>query len=115
MLPNIERLNGDDIYIEKEENTTVHKEYFVTFSQHEDSPEDPTNPCANYPTEDYSSYAECDDDFVRRSLPPGLKPFWAVDDLSEASSSFTMSCDTWNSTPYGNTVLRYPQASVDVL
>ena len=104
MHPNTERLNGDDIYIE---NRTVYKEYFVTFSQHEDSPEDPTNPCANYPTEEFSSYAECDDDFVRRSLPAGLKPFWAVDDLSEASSSVTMSCDIWNSTStlYGNTML----------
>ena len=43
----------------------------------------------DYPTENYSSYADCDDDFVRRSLPPGLVPFWAVDNISLASNNFT--------------------------
>ena len=47
----------------------------------------------NYPTEKYESYADCDDHFVRRSLPPGLRPFWAVDNISEATNyaSFEMS------------------------
>ena len=44
----------------------------------------------NYPTEEYESYAECDDDFVRRTLPPGLKPFWAVDNISEASNTYSV-------------------------
>ena len=57
-------------------------------SQEEYSPEDPANPCVNYPTEEYESYADCDDDFVRRSLPPGFKPFWTVDNLSEATDTF---------------------------
>ena len=58
------------------------------FSQEEYSPEDPANPCVNYPTEEYESYADCDDHFVRKSLPPGLKPFWAVNNISEANSYF---------------------------
>ena len=37
----------------------------LVFSQEEFSPEDPANPCVNYPTEEYSSYADCDDHFVR--------------------------------------------------
>ena len=49
---------------------------------------DPANPCVNYPTEEYESYADCDDHFVRKSLPPGLMPFWAVDNISEANSFF---------------------------
>ena len=61
----------------KKDDEDIIKEYFVTFSQEEYSPEDPANPCVNYPTEEYSSYTDCDDDFVRMSLPPGLKPFWA--------------------------------------
>ena len=68
--------------------TATSYEFYVTFSQEEHSPEDPANPCANYPTEEYSSYAGCDDHFVRRSLPPELKPFWTVDNISEASSTF---------------------------
>ena len=59
-------------------------------SQEEYSPEDPANPCVNYPTEEYESYADCDDHFVRSSLPPGLKPFWTVDNISEATNTFEM-------------------------
>ena len=42
----------------------------------------------NYPTEEYQSYADCDDHFVRSFLPPGLKPFWTVDNISEATDTF---------------------------
>ena len=59
-------------------------------SQEEYSPEDPANPCVNYPTEEYESYAACDDHFVRSSLPPGLKPFWTVDNISEATNNFNV-------------------------
>ena len=61
---------------------------FHNYSQEEYSPEDPANPCVNYPTEEYESYADCDDQFVRKSLPPGLKPFWTVDNISEATDTF---------------------------
>ena len=60
------------------------------FSQEEYSPEDPANPCVHYPTPEYSSYADCDDQFVRRSLPPGLQPFWAVDDIKEATNELSL-------------------------
>ena len=59
-------------------------------SQEEYSPEDPANPCVNYPTEEYESYADCDDHFVRSFLPPGLKPFWTVDNISEATNVFRL-------------------------
>ena len=70
----------------------------IIYSQEEYSPEDPANPCVNYPTEEYESYAECDDHFVRRSLPPGLKPFWTVDNISEASNSFSMRTEIYDKT-----------------
>ena len=57
-------------------------------SQEEYSPEDPANPCVNYPTEEYESYADCDDHYVRSFLPPGLKPFWTVDNTSDATNIF---------------------------
>ena len=60
------------------------------FSQEEYSPEDPANPCVNYPTEQYESYADCDEQFVRRSLPAGLRPFWAVDNISEATNEVSL-------------------------
>ena len=55
----------------------------------------------NYPTEEYESYAECDDHFVTRSLPPGLKPFWAVDNISEATNTFSMKTDVYEKTVSG--------------
>ena len=82
---------GRRMVITKEQAATATSyEFYVTFSQEEHSPEDPANPCVNYPTEEYSSYADCDDHFVRRSLPPGLKPFWTVDNISEATNTFSM-------------------------
>ena len=60
----------------------------MIISQEEYSPDDPANPCVNYPTEEYESYADCDDHFVRSFLPPGLKPFWTVDNISEATDTF---------------------------
>ena len=65
-------------------------------SQEEYSPEDPANPCVNYPTEEYQSYADCDDHFVRRSLPPGLKPFWSVDNISEATNTYSMKTEDYD-------------------
>ena len=43
-----------------------------TFRQVVYSPEDPANPCTNYPNERFRSYEDCDEDFIRRSLPHGL-------------------------------------------
>ena len=73
----------------------------INFSQEEFSPEDPANPCANYPTEKYSSYADCDDAFVRRYLSPGFKPFWSVDDLSETKNVMSLARNVWDHMNYG--------------
>ena len=62
----------------------------IICSQEEYDPEDPANPCTNYPTEEFSSYADCDDQFVKRYLPPDLKPFWAVDNISEATNRYSI-------------------------
>ena len=32
--------------------------------------------CVNYPNKQFQTYADCDQDFVRRQLPPDFKPFW---------------------------------------
>ena len=52
----------------------------------------------NYPTEEYESYADCDDHFVRKFLPPGLKPFWTVDNISEATNTFDLEYDLYYKT-----------------
>ena len=43
----------------------------------------------NYPTDEYESYADCDDHYVRSFLPPDLNPFWTVDNISEAAVDYT--------------------------
>ena len=40
----------------------------------------------NYPTKEYQTYADCDQDYVRRTLPSDLVPFWNADNISQASS-----------------------------
>ena len=76
---------------------------FIVFvnSQEEYSPEDPANPCVNYPTEEYESYADCDDLFIRRFLPPGLKPFWTVDNISDATDTFYLENDLFEGSNLG--------------
>ena len=63
--------------------------FYLCSSQEEFDPADPITPCVNYPTENYRSYADCDDQFLRRTFPPDLRPFWTTDDISEASSNYT--------------------------
>ena len=45
-----------------------------------------TQTCRNYPTSEFASYTECDDEYVRRrinQLAPGLNltPVWMTDNL----------------------------------
>lgn len=50
---------------------------------------DQSSQCTNYPTEEFISYADCDMKFVRSNLPEGMLPFWATDNISEASINYT--------------------------
>ena len=47
--------------------------------------EDKTANCTNYPNPEYKSFAECDQDSVRKYLPKDLVPFWVTSNLSEAT------------------------------
>ena len=40
----------------------------------------------------------------RRSLPPGLKPFWAVDNISEATRTFSIETDKYSGHIIGNQI-----------
>ena len=77
----------------------MHNTVFI-ISQEEYSPEDPANPCVNYPNEEYESYADCDDHFVKQTLPPNLRPFWAVDNISEATISYDLENDLYLKTHF---------------
>ena len=49
--------------------------------------DDPEKSCANYPIKNYKSYSECDDDFVSKSIPTGLLPIWATNNLDMVTKS----------------------------
>ena len=53
-----------------------------------DSPEDTSSNCVNYPTDKYRSFSDCDQDFIKKTLPEGLVPFWSVTNLSLASDFY---------------------------
>ena len=52
-------------------NIVIILQIFFVIRQKHNSPADQTSNCVNYPTEEYDSYADCDEDFVRKSLPVG--------------------------------------------
>ena len=58
-------------------------------SRTEHSEEDKERDCVHYPTKEYQTYADCDQDYVRRTLPSDLVPFWNVDNISQATSFWT--------------------------
>ena len=64
----------------------LRRAYIVDISQRVFVEEDPTNTCRNYPNEDYLSYQECDDHFVRNQLPAGLVPVWMTKDFADVST-----------------------------
>ena len=55
------------------------------FSQLKLSEEDKTSNCVNYPTPEYDSYADCDEDYIKRTLPTIIRPFWFVRNISQAT------------------------------
>ena len=88
LYENKKNMKGERIFLHQNDTSTS-KEYFValklvkvgigiqyinsfTFRQVVYSPEDPANPCTNYPNDRFRSYDDCDEDFIRRSLPHGL-------------------------------------------
>ena len=60
----------------------------------------------NYPTEQYESYADCDDHFVRSSFPPDLKPFWTVNNISEATDKFYLKSTSELHNYFGNSLAK---------
>ena len=47
--------------------------------------EDSTNSCKNYPNQEYASYQECDNKFVRNMLH-GLIPVWLTENFAEVTT-----------------------------
>ena len=64
------------------------KHFVVKISGNKFPEEDPGNDCRNYPNEDFESYKECDNDFLKKEadmISPGLKPIWLAEDLNKVT------------------------------
>ena len=62
--------------------------FAIKLEQFIDSERDVSKNCRNYPTEEYLSFAECDEKFVQQQYKKhfeNIKPFWVVDDLKEVT------------------------------
>ena len=58
--------------------------------------EDKSKKCRKYPNQDFSSYRECDNLYIKNTLAahwPGLMPIWATDDLTNVSTAFPRVAD----------------------
>ena len=64
------------------------KRFFLTFSQKINLDSDPGISCTHYPNEDFSSYKECNENFVynKMKIKYELMPFWAAKSLDEVTS-----------------------------
>ena len=83
-----EMLNQADVEFFRDNKSTVH-EFALSISRTEYSEEDKDRDCVHYPTKEYQTYADCDQDYVKRTLPSDLVPFWNADKVSQATSFWT--------------------------
>ena len=59
--------------------------YMVDITQKVFVEEDPNNNCRDYPNQDFRSYRDCEDRYIRNLLP-GLTPLWLSDNFAEVST-----------------------------
>ena len=52
------------------------------------STEDENSNCVDYPTDTFASYSDCDEHFMRKTLPKNLIPFWTVRNINESSNNY---------------------------
>ena len=48
--------------------------------------EDPSSNCRDYPNQEYQSYQECDNQFMRKPLPAELTPIWITDHVDSITT-----------------------------
>ena len=74
-VKNRQNQKGPEITLDesKNERLLVYHAYFKRLLMDEGG--DNTN-CVNYPNKQFKTFADCDQDFIRRQLPPDFKPFW---------------------------------------
>ena len=66
----------------------IYQEYFLTLSQRINLEMDSGFNCLNYPSKEFQSYRDCDEDYVYHQMKQTYKimPFWAANTLDEVTS-----------------------------
>ena len=72
----------------------VNKDFAVQISTNKYIEKDLTKYCVVYPNQNYNSYRECDDDFMRIFIstfdPPVLVPVWLTGNIENVTSKISM-------------------------
>jgi hypothetical protein len=79
---------GDTI---EKHNDGMITEYLLEMKKNVFIEEDLTKECRNYPSSDYASYRDCDDQYMKdyvAARQPGLVPIWLTDDMENASTHY---------------------------
>ena len=74
---------GDPI---KLKSNRIERAYMVDINQRVFVEEDPSSNCRDYPNQEYQSYQECDNQFMRKTLPAELTPIWITDHVDSITT-----------------------------
>ena len=68
------------------------KKYGIEISENVYVEEDPSKHCRNYPNEEYESFADCDDQYVRTVCRKhNINPVWMTDDFANVTTQYLLS------------------------
>ena len=79
----------DGKHIEFDLENPMNRKYFISMKQNIHLEMESGINCKNYPYGDFSSYRDCDEDFVYNEMKNKHKvmPFWAAKNLDEVTAS----------------------------
>ena len=102
LIQNSFEYEGAKIELESLFNTKM-RTYALTISQRIDLENDKGKNCKDYPNENFSSYRECDENFVYNKVAENynMTPFWAAKNIDEITN-ITLNLDITYYTNYIN-------------
>ena len=69
-------------------NVSKRFRFAIKIEQFIDSELDASKNCKNYPSKEFSSFAECDEKFVQQQFMEhfqNITPFWVADDMADVT------------------------------
>ena len=77
----------DGVHIEFDLENPMNRKYFISMKQNIHLEMESGINCMNYPSGDFSSYRDCDENFVynEMKIKHNVMPFWAAKNLDEVT------------------------------